>query len=112
MNFRMHSSKGPAIIKQGRAPREALARSLLIDGHFLRVAEASKLIWTSLLGMFSASISFPRNLLTRFLRRSRAYIRSQRKGALLLRRDGVFWLRLCKHLKVIPMCRLSTHQLS
>jgi hypothetical protein len=54
----MHSSRGPSIIKKGRAPREALTRSLLIDGHFLRVAEASKLIWISLLGMFSASLSF------------------------------------------------------
>jgi hypothetical protein len=41
---------------------------------------------------------FPRDLLARVLRRFRAYIRSQRKGALLLRRDGVFWLRLCEHL--------------
>jgi hypothetical protein len=30
----------------------------LIDGHFLRVAGASKLIWASLSGMFSVSPSF------------------------------------------------------
>ncbi|HJX26156.1 MAG TPA: hypothetical protein VJ252_08370 [Chthoniobacterales bacterium] len=43
---------------------------------------------------------FPSNLLTRFLRRFRTYIRSQRKGA-LLQRDGCFRLRLCEHLNVL-----------
>src|ERR1035441_5134485 len=54
----MHSSSVPSTIKYGRAPREALMRSLLSDGHFLRVAGASKLIWASLSGMFSVSPSF------------------------------------------------------
>jgi hypothetical protein len=40
------------MIKYGRAPRVVLTRSLLTDGHFLRVAGAWKSIWTSLSGIF------------------------------------------------------------
>jgi hypothetical protein len=43
----MHSSSVPSAIKYGRAPRVALTRSWLSDGHFRRTAGAAKLILTS-----------------------------------------------------------------
>src|SRR5258707_1589685 len=76
MNLRMHSSRVPSIIRYGRAPREALTRSLLTDGHFLRVAGTSKFIWTSESGMVSVSPCSPSQFFARFLNRFR-----QRKRA-------------------------------